>query len=112
VFAKTMGFKCDIWSTGVMLHWLFSGRLPFWAKGKAPRLTRIEEMANIVNTVPITYDYGPWLGMSPEGRDFVARCLVRDEGTRMGVVDALGHPWLARHAAPRAGQLAATASSC
>ncbi|KAG1664826.1 hypothetical protein FOA52_007084 [Chlamydomonas sp. UWO 241] len=98
VFSKSMGFKCDVWSAGVMLHQLFAGRLPFWANDAAPRLTRVEEMAEIVASVPLVYDYGPWLGMSPEGRDFVARCLTRDEGARIGVADALVHPWLARHA--------------
>jgi hypothetical protein len=34
--------------------------------------------------------------MSPEGRDFVGRCLRREWGKRMTAVDALRHPWCAR----------------
>ncbi len=45
----------------------------------------------------ITYDFGPWGRMSPQGMDFVRCCLQRAEADRMSVEDALSHPWLAAH---------------
>ncbi len=43
----------------------------------------------------VTFDYGPWLSLSPAGLDFVQGLLQRDPATRMTVSDALRHPWLA-----------------
>jgi hypothetical protein len=37
--------------------------------------------------------------MSPEGMDFVRRCLAVEEGSRMDAEQASGHPWLASAAA-------------
>jgi hypothetical protein len=44
---------------------------------------------------PLPLDYGPWLSMTPEGRDFVFRCLSRDWSQRLTAEQALYHPWCA-----------------
>lgn len=38
-------------------------------------------------------NYGPWLKLSPAGRDFVSACMTRDYTDRITVADALAHPW-------------------
>ncbi len=40
---------------------------------------------------------GVWLGMSPEGIDFISRCLTRPEDERISVEEALEHPWMQMH---------------
>lgn len=97
VFSKSYAHKVDVWSTGVMLHWLFAHRLPFWANDCPPKISKVEQMQEYVNNAPISFDYGVWLGMSPEGIDFISRCLLRPEDERLSVEEALEHPWLQMH---------------
>jgi len=42
---------------------------------------------------PLPLDDGPWPSMTPEGRDFVKRCLARDWSQRLTAEQALHHPW-------------------
>jgi hypothetical protein len=37
--------------------------------------------------------------MSPDGLDFISRCMQRDEGSRLTPRKALEHPWLIKAAA-------------
>jgi calcium/calmodulin-dependent protein kinase I len=94
IFAREYGKLVDVWSTGVMLHWLFAQRFPFFPDADTVKASKLDEVADAVSNAPITYDYGPWLTMSPEGVDFIQRCLQRDQSLRMTVHQALQHPWL------------------
>ena len=51
--------------------------------------------AVIMEDIPL--DYGPWLSVSPEGLHFLQRLLVRDPAQRATALEALEHPWFARH---------------
>lgn len=75
---------------------LFCRRFPFFDNTEVVKQARLEEVADAVNNVPITYDWGPFLGMSMEGLDFLASCLTRSEEERMSVEEALAHPWFDR----------------
>ena len=89
-----------MWSAGVMLYWLFTSQLPFFANGATPPprgALRIEDIAAAVNGAPITYNWGPWRDMSPQGLDFMRGLLERGEDSRMAAEDALAHPWLREH---------------
>lgn len=96
----------------------------------APPLRTIEGLARGLGSPDgLRFDYGPWrpccgdgngcagccvgggvggvcdvggcAGMSPEGVDFVRRCLAVEEGARMDAEQASGHPWLASVAGSR-----------
>lgn len=41
----------------------------------------------------IPLDNGPWLKLSPAGRDFISSCMHRDYARRIPVADALAHEW-------------------
>lgn len=41
--------KCDIWSTGVVLHLLLSGYLPFFAQGEQEIIERIKRGLYTIN---------------------------------------------------------------
>ena len=98
IFARDYGKLVDVWSTGVMLYWLFAQRFPFFPDAETVKASKLEEVSEAVTNAPITFDYGPWLTMSSEGLDFIQRCLQRDQSMRMTVQQALHHPWLARAA--------------
>ena len=94
----------------VFTHRLYSRRYPFWSTDELPSVATVEEMAELVSSVPIHYDVPPFSSMSPEGLDFIRRCLERDEDARLGAAQAMQHPWIqAAMAAQGQGQHAAQA---
>lgn len=95
VYLHDYSYEVDMWSTGVMLYQLFTRRSPFWEGDTydAVRSLSVDEVGKAISEVAIPYDYGPWLGMSAEGLDFIQACLVRDPSRRMGVDEALAHKW-------------------
>ena len=82
-----------------MLYWLFSQQLPFFSDTNTAVQSahRIEDIAAAITCAPISYQWGPWKGMSRQGVDFIQSCLVRDEASRIGASEALSHPWLREH---------------
>ena len=82
-----------------MLYWLYSLKLPFFSDTDTAIRSahRIEDIAAAVTGAPISYDWGPWRGMSGQGLDFIQNCLMRQEADRMGAAEALSHPWLKEH---------------
>jgi len=93
IFERDYQREADMWSVGIMLYQLFARRFPFWDTYEACRSARLEEVQVLVQEGPLPFSYGPWLGMSAEGLDFMHGCLDRDYHTRLTVNDALYHPW-------------------
>lgn len=83
-----------MWSLGIMLYQLYARRFPYWKTYEQCRHAKLDEVAELVADHPIRFDYGPWLAMSSQGREFMERCLIRDYGQRMTVTEALNHDWL------------------
>ena len=79
------GLPCDMWSLGVVIFLLLTGRQPF--NGKTPEETRALMQAG-------TFDPDLLSGCSVLAGDFVARLLDRDPSTRIKADDALSHPWV------------------
>ncbi|KAG1665507.1 hypothetical protein FOA52_009769 [Chlamydomonas sp. UWO 241] len=101
VFAQDFSFKADVWAAGVMLYWLFSGTYPVASAVPDLHSAKVCEIAEAVSTCDADFDADVWRGISSDGRDFLARCLARDEATRMDVEAALVHPWILRMGAPQ-----------
>jgi len=80
--------KGDMWSLGVCIFIMLNGEAPF--KGS----TRIAIYDNIVAQSKIRFSTP---GISPEAKDLVFKLLHRDPKTRLGVDDALQHPWVMNH---------------
>lgn len=78
--------KCDIWSCGVILFMLLSGRAPFNG-------TTDEEILEKVATG--VYEMNPrrWGHISKEAKDLVCKMLEVNVEKRMSAADALKHPW-------------------
>ncbi|KHN35469.1 Serine/threonine-protein kinase PEPKR2 [Glycine soja] len=79
--------KVDIWSSGVLLHALLVGGLPF--KGGSPEAV-FEEIKN----VKLDFQTGVWESISKPARDLVGRMLTRDVSARIAADEVLRHPWI------------------
>lgn len=79
-------FKTDIWSVGVILYVLMTGKYPFNANSQEEIFTKIKK---------IPYDMKS-LNSSPcskEAKDLISKLLVKEESERLSIDDALEHAW-------------------
>lgn len=77
--------KADIWSLGITLIEMATGRPPH--AEKAP----LEAIFDIPVKPPPTLEVGKW---SDECHDFLAQCVVKDPGLRPSAVELLAHGWI------------------
>lgn len=86
----TYSYTSDIWSLGLIIIELCTGKYPFGAQR-----TYIELIQNmIMSPDPTLPDNGLY---SAELRDFVTKCLSKDQFKRCTASDLLEHPWIIRH---------------
>lgn len=90
VFKGKYNEKCDLWSCGVILYVLLSGRLPFTGK------TRQETTIQILNG-HYTTTGNQWKKVSLEAIDFLKKLLCYDPKERYSAEQALNDPWILRH---------------
>lgn len=79
--------KCDIWSIGVILYILLSGKPPFFG----------DDDHQILNSVKIgTYSLqgAEWKAISNEAKDLIKGMLTYDAVSRITAEKALNHAWI------------------
>lgn len=83
----------DIWSLGVMTHYLLSGSMPFCDKTfpSSPRLQEIWK--NILQHQP-SLQGKRWDVISEDAKDFVRICLQKNYKDRPSAYECLQHEWL------------------
>ncbi|OWZ10321.1 CAMK/CDPK protein kinase [Phytophthora megakarya] len=86
VLKHNYAFPSDLWSCGVILYRLLSGRFPF---DSGPLLDE-----RILHE-KIDLETSPWIDISDEAKDLVHQLLERDVSKRITPAQALRHPWLA-----------------
>ncbi|CAI7759859.1 unnamed protein product [Closterium sp. NIES-53] len=90
VLSGTYGPAADIWSAGVVLHIMLSGRTPFFAS-----LGRTVQEAILHGPVRMR---GPhWEGVSEDAKSLVRAMLDKDASTRITAKKILDHPWIAKY---------------
>ena len=78
--------KCDIWSCGVILYILLSGKPPFTGDDDN------EVMANVTTG---NYDLhcAPFNRISKSAKDLIKKLLIMDKDKRINAQEALNHVW-------------------
>ncbi|KAF9590781.1 hypothetical protein IFM89_038373 [Coptis chinensis] len=82
--------KVDIWSAGVLLHYLLVGALPFEASS-------MEELREAHKKKKLNLNSGMWVTISRPARDLVRRMLTWDVSSRLTADEVLSHPWFMFH---------------
>ncbi|XP_063243812.1 peripheral plasma membrane protein CASK isoform X3 [Bacillus rossius redtenbacheri] len=80
------GKPADIWSTGVLLHILLSGALPF--------LGARERLYECICRGKLHLDTSMWESVSDTAKDLVRRMLAVDPKERITIQEILNHKWL------------------
>ncbi|NP_001296628.1 ribosomal protein S6 kinase 2 beta [Hydra vulgaris] len=89
---KKQGYDaaCDIWSLGVLMYTMLSGRTPFAAGPEdtpAMILTRIGQGNIVLNG-------GSWDNVTDSAKDLLRKMLYVDPSQRLSAAQVLQHPWL------------------
>ncbi|XP_077973204.1 MAP kinase-interacting serine/threonine-protein kinase 1-like isoform X2 [Styela clava] len=109
VFEDTISYdkRCDIWSLGVIMYIMLSGRPPFvgscgedcgWDVGEACRTCQDTLFASI-KSGEYSFPDEQWSDVSDEAKDLISHLLVRDRLARYSANEILEHPWI-KGAAP------------
>lgn len=90
VFLQNYNSKIDIWSMGVVLYIMLSGKVPF------PGRTEPEIIYNVIKG-EFHFDYSAFKSISDDCKNFIRKCLVREYDQRYSATQALQDPWILKH---------------
>lgn len=87
VFLQRYNFKIDIWSMGVVLYIMLSGKVPF------PGRTEPEIIHNVMKG-EYHFNHPAFKNVSDGCKDLIQKCLQKDHSIRYSAQDCLGHPFI------------------
>lgn len=87
VFLQKYNMKIDIWSMGVVLYIMLSGKVPF------PGRTEPEIIQNVIKG-QFHFNHQAFQTVSEECKDLIKQCLVKDFKNRYTAKDCLAHNWI------------------
>lgn len=87
VFLQKYNMKIDIWSMGVVLYIMLSGKVPF------PGRTEPEIIQNVIKG-EFHFNHKAFENVSEECKDLIKKCLIKDYASRYTAKDCLSHNWI------------------
>jgi serine/threonine protein kinase len=87
VFNSSYDAKCDLWSMGVVLYILLSGKVPF------PGESNKEIIENVIKG-EYHFNHDAFKTVSLQAKDLISRLLIKDVNLRFSAFDAYNHPWI------------------
>ncbi|KAH8739852.1 hypothetical protein FG386_002071 [Cryptosporidium ryanae] len=88
--SSSYGPKCDIWSSGVLLHLLLLGVVPFPGVNDSDTISQV--LSKNINFESSFYDR-----ISPLAKDLLKKLLNRNVNERLDAKMALQHPWIIQY---------------
>jgi calcium-dependent protein kinase len=82
--------KCDVWSCGVILFIMITGKPPYPGKDS-------KRILNLVKTAPLTITSEKMAGVSPACVDLLKKMLQVNPKLRITAKDAVNHEWIVNH---------------
>ena len=82
-------FKADLWSTGVVVFVMLTGKFPFGSKGYTDAQIQDDIRKGKINRFPSS--------LSDHAKDLISRLIIVDPYKRIGIDDILKHPWTEGH---------------
>ena len=76
--------SCDIWSCGVIMYYLLSGRFPFEGENQ-------EEIINKIYESKFDFNKKYFNDISEEAKDLISKCLKNQPAKRITIEEALNH---------------------
>ncbi|CAI5947679.1 unnamed protein product [Closterium sp. NIES-65] len=90
VRGRKYGKRADVWSMGVVLCAMLTGRVPFAGKDRADA----EGLRRSILRGAINFSAPAWAPVSTGARDLVRRMLEVDPRRRLKAAEVLQHPWV------------------
>jgi len=78
--------KCDMWSIGVILYYILSGKFPFTGNSNFEIFEKIQKNEPVFKNL--------FKDISQNAIDFIKKCLVKNPNERLSAKECLSHPWL------------------
>mmetsp|Transcript_73386 Transcript_73386/g.85261 ORF Transcript_73386/g.85261 Transcript_73386/m.85261 type:complete len:382 (-) Transcript_73386:236-1381(-) len=87
----------DMWSAGVVLFMMLSGRHPFASE-------EVEDLIEEIKNFKLDFKDKCWESISEEAKDLLYKLLQKDFNKRITPFDALNHPWITTNGGSRSRQ--------
>ncbi|CAD8110398.1 unnamed protein product [Paramecium sonneborni] len=87
VIDQNYNSKCDLWSCGVILYIMMSGKPPF--KG-----INVDDLYRNIKNGYIDFTGSEWQFVSQDAKSFISKLLLVDPSKRMSAEQALKDPWI------------------
>ena len=91
VLRESYNEKCDLWSCGIIMYILMTGKAPYAGKTEREILSNVLSGALNLSELPT---------LSSDARDLISQCLTANPRIRITASDALQHPFLLRCKSP------------